>query len=80
MKTDCLEARQDALQAALIALAAALTPERARFARRVFLAGVADLEDRHARDHAADAAMAGVIAAMLAALDPATNAPETAGN
>ena len=80
MKIDTLEARLDALQAAVIALAAALPPERAHFARRMFLAAVADLEDRHERDHAADAAAAGVVVALLATLDQAGAAAEITRN
>lgn len=38
--------RFDVLQAAIVALAAALHPDQASFARAALLAGVADLEDR----------------------------------
>ncbi len=68
MKRDTIEARLDILQAAVLALAASLPPERADFARQVFAATVADLEDTAARGPAADAAASGVVAAVLATL------------
>lgn len=51
----------------MVALLATVPPERAATARALFLAGVADLEDRPA-DAAADAAAAGTVAALLGAL------------
>ena len=39
------EARLDVLQAAVLALAATLPPQRAQLARRLFCASIADLED-----------------------------------
>ena len=80
MKTNALEARLNALQAAVIALAATLPPERAHFARRMFLAAVADVEDQHERDHAADTASAGVVVALLATLEQAGAAAEITRN
>lgn len=71
MKTSTLEARLDVLQAAVIALAASLPPERADLARRMFAAAVADLDDRLERDAEADAAASGVVAAVLATLGQA---------
>ena len=68
MKTHTLEARLDVLQAAVLALAASLPPERADFARRMFTAAVADMEDAAERGPAADAAASGVVAAVLATL------------
>ena len=68
MKTTTLEARFDVLQAAVLALAASLPPERADFTRRMFAAAVADLDDRLERDAEADAAASGVVAAVLATL------------
>ena len=59
--------RLDVLQAAVVALAAALRPEQAAYARAVLLAGVADLEDRPAGS-AEDAVAAGALAAVLGAL------------
>lgn len=57
----------DVLQAAIVALAAALQPDQATVARAVLLAGVADLEDRPG-GAAEDAAAAGALAAVLTAL------------
>ena len=71
MKTRTLEARLDVLQAAVLALAASLPPERADFARRMFSAAVADMEDQSERDAAADVAASGVVAAVLATLGQA---------
>lgn len=68
MKTTTLEARLDVLQAAVLALAASLPPERAEFTRRIFAAAVADLDDRLAGDAEADAAASGVVSAVLATL------------
>lgn len=59
--------RLDVLQAAVLALMATLPPDRAATARALFLAGVADLEERPA-DAAADAAAAGTVAALLEVL------------
>jgi hypothetical protein len=70
MKPDTIEARLDMLQAAVLALAASLPPERAVFARRMFAAAVADMEDTADRGPAADAAASGVVAAVLATLGP----------
>lgn len=63
------EARLDILQAAVLALASSLPPNRADFTRRMFCAAVADLEDKGEREPAADAAAAGVVAAVLTMLD-----------
>ena len=71
MKTTTLEARFDVLQAAVLALAASLQPERADFTRRMFAAAVADLDDRLERGAEADAAASGVVAAVLATLERA---------
>lgn len=54
----------DVLQAAVVALAAALRPDQAAVARSVLLAGVADLEGRPAFAEA-DAAAAGALAELL---------------
>lgn len=66
-RTTPADARLDVLQAAVVALMAVLPPDRAATARALFLAGVADLEDRPA-DAAADAAAAGTVATLLGAL------------
>jgi hypothetical protein len=71
MKPDTIEGRLEILQAAVLALAASLPPERADFARRMFCAAVADFEDMTERGPAADTAAAGVFAAVLATLDQA---------
>jgi hypothetical protein len=71
MKNLVLEARLAVLEAAVLALAASLPPERADFARRKFSAGIADIEDCGEHDQEADAATAGVVAAVLQSLaDP----------
>ena len=75
MKTHTLEARLDVLQAAVLALAASMPPERADFTRRMFAAAVADLDDRLERDAEADAAASGVVAAVLATLGQASAGP-----
>lgn len=59
--------RLDVLQAAVVALAAALRPDQAVIARAVLLAGVADLQDQPVRA-VDDAVAAGVLAAILDAL------------
>lgn len=46
LKNTDTEARLDVLQAAVLALCAALPPERATFAKRMFSAALADLEDQ----------------------------------
>ena len=61
------DARLDVLQAAVMALIATLPPARADLTRTLILAGVADLDDQHASG-TADAAAAGTLAAVLAAL------------
>lgn len=66
--------RFEALQAAVVALAVALRPEQAAVARGVLLAGVADLKDREGSG-ADDAAAAGILAAVLAALGHAVAPP-----
>ena len=71
MNTQTLEARLDMLQAAVLSLAASLPPERGDFARRMFAAAVADMEDTADRGPAADAAASGVVAAVLATLGQA---------
>jgi hypothetical protein len=71
MKPTILEARLDVLHAAVLPLAASLPPGRAEFARRMFCAAVADMEDRHERDAAAEMASAGVVAAVLPTLGQA---------
>lgn len=74
-KSTQIEARVEILQAAVLALCAALPPERATFTRRMFSAALADLDDRsHPQagdnfDHDADAISAGVVAKILKRLD-----------
>ena len=75
MKTNAIEVRLVVLQAAVIALAASLPPERADFTRRMFAAAVADFDDRLERDAEADAAASGVVAAVLATLGQASAGP-----
>ena len=65
MRTD---PRLDVLQAAVVALAAALRPNQALFARAMLLAAVADLEDLPVRA-SDDAVAAGTLTAVLDALD-----------
>lgn len=72
MKTHILEARLDVLEAAVLALAASLPPEWTDFARRMFSAAIADMEDESERDSAADVAAASLVAAVLAALGRAS--------
>jgi hypothetical protein len=62
------EARLDVLQAAVLALAATLPPQRAQFARRLFCAAIADLEEEGERVPAADEAASSMVAAVLATL------------
>ena len=60
--------RLDVLQAAIVAVAAALHPDQASVARAVLLAGVADLEDRPgcaADDAAAAAALDAVLEVLV---------------
>lgn len=59
------------LQAAVLALAASLPPERADFTRRMFSAAIADMEDAAERGPAADAAASGAVAAVMATLGQA---------
>ncbi|KPF48778.1 hypothetical protein IP87_09595 [beta proteobacterium AAP121] len=71
MKTTTLKAQFDVLQAAVLALAASLPPERADLTRRMFVAAVADLDDRLEHDAEADAAASGVVGEVLATLEQA---------
>lgn len=64
------DARIDVLQAAVLAMAATLEPDRAALTRALFLAAVADLERRPTSGEA-DAAAAGTLAAVLQSLDHA---------
>lgn len=66
--TKTLQARLDVLEAAVVALAASLPPERADFARRIFAVAVTELDERLERDAAADAAASGAAAAVVGAL------------
>ena len=61
------DARLDVVQAAVIALIATLPPDRTDLTRTLILAGVADLDERHASG-TADAAAAGTLAAVLGSL------------
>ena len=61
------DARRDVVQAAVIALIATLPPDRTDLTRTLILAGVADLDERHASG-TADAAAAGTLAAVLGSL------------
>jgi hypothetical protein len=70
MKAETIEARLDTLQAAVLALAASLPPERADLARRVFATAVSDMEEAVDRRPDADAAASAVVAAVLATLSP----------
>lgn len=58
----------------MVALAAALRQDQAAFARMVLLAGVAALEDKEGSG-ANDAAAAGMLAAVVAALGHAVTPP-----
>jgi hypothetical protein len=68
--TDEVEARLGALQAAVVALAAAVHPARAPLARALLHAAALDL-DEAATDSEGDAARAAVIAVVLQALPAA---------
>ncbi len=72
------EARLDVLQAAVLALAATLPPERAQLARLLFCAAIADLEDEGERGPAADEAASSMVAAVLATLGKGGGAPDSA--